>query len=123
MSVENILPIASCAVIVLLMGYLLFFLPQRKHKKENVFFNSLKIGDSVVTIGGIHGVIVNITEHQILLQAMGGTSKLLLERHSISMEETEAIYRKKPVKEVKKKQEVGVPARKGRSKAQHKKQA
>ena len=43
--------------------YFFMFKPQQKKKKEEESLrNSLKIGDEVVTIGGIIGRIINIRE-------------------------------------------------------------
>jgi len=54
-----VLPFAA----IFLIFYFLVLRPQSKKRKETTaFLSSLKKGDKVVTIGGIHGVIVNIRE-------------------------------------------------------------
>lgn len=98
---SNVLPILFLAVAAVLVVYYFFILPRQRQKKDDGFFNSLKPGDSVVTLGGIHGVIVDMVDNQALLQMVGGNAKLLVERHSISPEGTEAIYRKKTPKPAK----------------------
>lgn len=54
-----ILPFAA----IFLIFYFLVLRPQSKKRKETkVYLESLKKGDKVVTIGGIHGVITAIRE-------------------------------------------------------------
>lgn len=51
---------------IVLMGVIFYFLLYRPQKKEqqrrNEMLNSLKKGDRVVTIGGVHGTITAITD-------------------------------------------------------------
>mgnify|MGYP001287006028 CR=1 FL=1 len=54
-----ILPFAA----IFLIFYFLVLRPQSKKRKEaKVYLESLKKGDKVVTIGGMHGVIANIRD-------------------------------------------------------------
>lgn len=54
-----ILPFAA----IFLIFYFLVLRPQSKKRKETkVYLSSLKKGDKVVTIGGMHGVITAIRE-------------------------------------------------------------
>lgn len=49
--------------------YLLVFRPQQKQaKKQREFLQNLKIGDRVVTSGGIHGEIKGLTETTVTLE-------------------------------------------------------
>jgi preprotein translocase subunit YajC len=75
--------------IVLMVGVMLilyFFMirPQvQKQKKEKQFRNSLKAGDKVVTIGGVHGKIAEIDSETVLLVVDEGV-KLRFERNAIA---------------------------------------
>ena len=57
---------------LLLMAVIFYFIlwrPQKKEqKKRGDFLSSLKKGDKVVTIGGMHGVIVGLTDKVVRLQ-------------------------------------------------------
>ena len=55
---------------VIIIFYVFFILlPQRKRSKEQKsFFDAIKPGDMVVTIGGMHGKIVSIDDNIILLE-------------------------------------------------------
>jgi preprotein translocase subunit YajC len=63
--------------------------PQMKKQKElKKFREGLKPGDKVVTIGGIHGKILEISDATVLIQSEG--TKLRLEKSAVSsaMEDT-----------------------------------
>lgn len=57
---------------ILLMGVIFYFLLYRPQKKEQQkrasLLSSLKKGDRVVTVGGIHGVITGITDKIVTLK-------------------------------------------------------
>lgn len=49
--------------------YLLVFRPQQKQaKKQREFLQSIKVGDRVVTSGGLHGEITGLTDTTITLE-------------------------------------------------------
>lgn len=57
--------------IVLVLGifYFIIFLPmKRKQQKVQQFLDSLKIGDKVITTGGIYGQVTRLGEQSIQLQ-------------------------------------------------------
>jgi preprotein translocase subunit YajC len=57
---------------IVLMGLIFYFLlyrPQKKEqKKRNDMLNSLKKGDRIVTIGGVHGTITALTDKIVTLK-------------------------------------------------------
>ena len=60
---------------------------QKKAKDQKNFVNSMKKGDSVVTIGGLHGKIASVDATTVVLEVDRGT-KLTFEKSSISREAT-----------------------------------
>jgi preprotein translocase subunit YajC len=81
----------NLVMIVLMIGVFYFFMirPQMKKQKElKKFREGLKAGDKVVTIGGIHGKILEISDATVLIQSEG--TKLRLEKSAVSsaMEDT-----------------------------------
>ncbi len=55
--------------IVLAIFYFVILLPmKRRQKKVQSFLDSLKVGDSVVTYGGIFGTISRISDQSVQLQ-------------------------------------------------------
>ena len=78
-------------MIVLMIGVFYFFMirPQMKKQKElKKFREGLKPGDKIVTIGGIHGKILEISDATVLIQSEG--TKLRIEKSAVSsaMEDT-----------------------------------
>lgn len=74
-------------LMVVLFAIVYFFMirPQSKKQKEIAKFrNSLQVGQDVVTIGGIHGVIKNINDddHTVTLEVATGT-KMVFEKSAI----------------------------------------
>lgn len=51
-----------------LIFYFMLYRPQKKdQKKREVLLNSLKRGDKVITIGGMHGVIASVSKTKVTL--------------------------------------------------------
>ena len=75
---------------VAIIGVFYFFMirpQQKKQKDQKGFIESLKKGDSVVTIGGLHGRIASVDATTIALEVDRGV-KLTFEKSSISREAT-----------------------------------
>jgi|TARA_B110000285_G_C15098746_1_gene603678 preprotein translocase subunit YajC len=81
-------PIMSFLPLVLIGVVFYFFMirPQAKKAKETKKFRSaIGKGDKVVTIGGIHGKIVETKETNVVMEVEGGT-KLRVEKSALSMD-------------------------------------
>lgn len=64
-ALANFMPIA----VMLLIFYFLLYRPQKKARQErDTMLSSLKVGSRVVTIGGIYGTIVALTEEVVTLK-------------------------------------------------------
>ncbi len=84
---SNVNPIVSMLPWVLIMVVFYFFMirPQMKRQKDaKKFRENLKVGDKVVTIGGAHGIIRNISDTTIVLEVEGG--RIRYEKSAISSE-------------------------------------
>ena len=56
-------------VLVLGIFYFIILLPmKRKQQKVRAFLDNLKVGDRVVTTGGIYGTVTRLTEQKVQLQ-------------------------------------------------------
>ena len=56
-------------VLVLAIFYFIILLPmKRKQQKVQEFLDSLKVGDRVITTGGIHGQVTRLGEQTLQLQ-------------------------------------------------------
>ena len=71
-------------VLMFVIFYFLLIRPQQKKQKQrNTMLSALKKGDKVVTIGGLHGTIVEITNDIVVLK-VNDVTKLTFDRNSIS---------------------------------------
>ncbi|AOZ91884.1 preprotein translocase subunit YajC [Paenibacillus crassostreae] len=71
-------------VLMFAIFYFLLIRPQQKKQKaRTAMLRALSKGDKVVTIGGLHGTIVEITDDTIVLLVNDAT-KLTFDRSSIS---------------------------------------
>ncbi len=76
-------------VLMIVVFYFFMIRPQMKKQKElKKFREGLKPGDKIVTIGGIHGKILEISDSTVLIQSEG--TKLRIEKAAVSssMEDT-----------------------------------
>ncbi|MDE0471581.1 MAG: preprotein translocase subunit YajC [Ekhidna sp.] len=81
--------------------YFFFIRPQqRKQKETKRYLKEVKKGDMVVTVGGIHGKIMEVSDTTVLMDVDRGT-KLLVEKSSISLEASKRLNDKQPSKEKK----------------------
>ena len=63
--------------------YFMILRPQQKEQKRvKEMINTLKAGDEIVTVGGIHGKVVNVLEHTVEVKISEGT-KIVLDRSRI----------------------------------------
>jgi preprotein translocase subunit YajC len=79
-SIINFLPL----VFILAIFYLIVFLPaRRRQKKLQDMIDSLKVGDKVVTSGGIYGTIVGFKDDRIQLR-IAENVKIELSRNAVT---------------------------------------
>ncbi|MBA4495751.1 preprotein translocase subunit YajC [Paenactinomyces guangxiensis] len=71
-------------LLVLVAFYFFLIRPQQKRQKERMrMLNSIKKGDKVVTIGGLHGSIVDLNDERVTLKVSDNT-RLVFERSAIN---------------------------------------
>jgi preprotein translocase subunit YajC len=77
-------------IAIILVFYFFMIKPKiDEGKKMREFNETLKIGVKVITIGGIHGKIAEISDVTVVIETMSG--KLKLDRSAISIEKTAAL--------------------------------
>lgn len=70
-------------VLIFVVFWLFFIRPQnKKQKEEQKFREALQKGDDVVTIGGIHGKIVDVKETTVLV-SIDSNVKIEVEKSAI----------------------------------------
>ena len=68
---------------VIVVFYFFMIRPQQKKQKElKNFRENIKAGDKVVTIGGVHGTILEVTSNTVLINSEG--TKIRFEKSAIS---------------------------------------
>ena len=70
--------------LIFVVMYFFLIRPQiKKQKKENKFRSELSKGDQIITIGGIHGKIIELKENSVIIENYG--VKMKIEKSAISM--------------------------------------
>ena len=78
-SIQSVLMI----VVMIVIFYFFMIRPNMKKQKElKKFRESIKQGDKIVTIGGIHGKILEVADSTVLINSEG--SKIRIEKSAIS---------------------------------------
>lgn len=96
--ITSFLPIIAMVAIF----YFFFIRPQqRKQKETKKYLAEIKKGEMAVTVGGIHGKIMEVSDTTVLLDVDRGT-KLLVEKSSISLEASKKLTEKPSDKDKKK---------------------
>ncbi|EOS58248.1 MULTISPECIES: preprotein translocase subunit YajC [Paenibacillus] len=71
-------------VIMIAVFYFLLIRPQKKKQQQrNSMLSALKKGDKIVTIGGLHGTIMELTDDTVVLR-VNDVTKLTFDRSAIS---------------------------------------
>ncbi len=98
----TILPFALLIVVM----YFLIIRPQRKKEKETQSMrNNIQVGDIVVTIGGIEGIVVNIKEDTLLIESGDNRNKIRVKRWAVQTNETVHEEQQVDTKSIKKKKD------------------
>jgi preprotein translocase subunit YajC len=80
----NLLYTLAPFILMFAIFYFLLIRPQQKKQKQRgSMLNALKKGDKVVTIGGLHGTIAEISDDTVLLK-VNDVTKLTFDRSSIN---------------------------------------
>ena len=64
-------PIVWVIYFAVLIGifYFLFYRPQKKEqKKRSALINSVEVGDSVLTTSGFYGIVIDITDEDVIVE-------------------------------------------------------
>ena len=71
-------------VILVLFFYFLLYRPQKQaQKKREAMLSALKVGDEIITLGGMHGKITTLDENAVTLRVADDVN-IVFERSAIS---------------------------------------
>jgi preprotein translocase subunit YajC len=81
-------------VLIIVVFYFFFIRPQMKRSKDQKKFRAgLQKGQKVITIGGIHGRIVEIQETTVTVEVENNV-RLRVEKSAVAMDNTQTIETK-----------------------------
>lgn len=87
----NWLSIIIPYVVIFGIFYLIVIRPQRKKDKElKAMLDALKVGDEILTIGGIYGKIINIKDDTLTIEVGADKTKLKIARWAVKSLENQA---------------------------------
>ncbi|MFH1004641.1 MAG: preprotein translocase subunit YajC [Bacteroidota bacterium] len=90
-------PVGSLVFLGLIFVVFYFFMirPQiKKTKQQNKFRQEIKKGDKIITIGGVHGKIIEVGDTTFIIE-VEGANRLKIEKTAISMESSQQLVEKK----------------------------
>ena len=71
--------------LIFVVMYFFMIRPQiKKQKAANKYRSALKKGDKIITIGGIHGKIIELAKNSVVIEVHGG-SKIKVLKSAVSM--------------------------------------
>lgn len=80
---EGLLGTIGPLLLMFVLFYFLLIRPQQKRQKSvQQMQNSIKKGDKVVTIGGLHGIVDSLDEDKVVIKC-GDGSRLTFDRVAI----------------------------------------
>lgn len=81
-------------LLIIVVFYFFFIRPQmKKSKEQKKFKENLQKGQKIITIGGIHGKIVEIQDTTVTIEVENSV-RLRLEKSAIAMDNTQTIETK-----------------------------
>ena len=73
-------------LLIILVFYMFFIRPQMKKNKEiKKFREHLQKGDKIITLGGIHGKIIEMGETTVIIE-VEGQNRLKIEKSAITID-------------------------------------
>jgi len=75
-------------LLIIVIFYLFFIRPQvKRNKEQKKFREALKKGDKIITVGGIHGKILELGDTTVIIETEG-QGKLKVEKSSVVADTT-----------------------------------
>lgn len=90
-------PITQIVPLVLIVVVFYFFMirPQmKKQKEQKKYIEALKVGDKILTIGGIYGTVQKMNEDGTIIMAVEDGTKMKIAKSAVSNEATASLNQK-----------------------------
>lgn len=81
----SMLPMLAVMAVFFVIVYFLMIRPQKKRDKELANMrNTLEVGDTVTTIGGIIGIVASVKDDTVVIETGGERTKVRFKRSAIA---------------------------------------
>lgn len=85
MSAASLISAFLPLVLVIIIFYFFLIRPQKKKdKKDAEMRKSLQVGDEVVTVGGVVGIVFQVKEDTVVVETGGDRSKIRVKKWAIA---------------------------------------
>ncbi len=82
-------------IIMFAIFWFILIRPENKRKKEaEAMRNAVKVGDDIITIGGICGTVVSVKEERLVIETSADQVRLEITKWAVSSNETAAAAKK-----------------------------
>lgn len=78
-----LISLAPIALIFVVFYFMLIRPQKKKEKQTQAMINAIKIGDEILTIGGIHGKVVKIKDDKLTIDSSAEKSRLEISRWAV----------------------------------------
>ncbi len=76
-------------ILIFVAMYFLLLRPQRKKEKEaQKMRQNVQVGDEIITIGGLIGIVVSVKEDTVVIETAGERNKIRVKKWAIQSNET-----------------------------------
>ena len=81
---DTIISFAPIVIVVIVFYFMLIRPQQKKDKEDRAMRENLEIGDEIVTIGGIVGLVVSIKEDTVVVETGSDRSKIRILKSAVA---------------------------------------
>ena len=81
---ENVISFAPIIVVIVVFYFMLIRPQQKKDKEDRAMRENLEIGDEIVTMGGIVGLVVSIKEDTVVIETGSDRSKVRIAKWAVA---------------------------------------
>ncbi len=92
MDIKEIIVTALLVVLILFLFYITNWQQKRKAKEVKKMQEELKVGDNIVTFGGLSGKIVDVDDDEIIVELRPDKTKVAIEKWAVSYIDYRDIY-------------------------------
>lgn len=85
---DTIISFAPILVVVVVFYFMLIRPQQKKDKADRAMRENLEIGDEIVTIGGIVGLVVSVKEDTVVIETGSDRSKIRIVKSAVAQNNT-----------------------------------